>query len=231
MIAGDGMATAAQATSIVHWRCRDLKVGSSIGPPSAAVPTCSAGQFIEGVIKFPSCWNGTSLDSADHKSHMAYPSSRGSACPADHPVVMPRVTMEVKFRSATGDGSQYSLASGGQFSLHGDFFAAWDNQVQSALVNSCLNSPHKCTGINRRDVNMAAATSGSGKGGRVLADTANVALVAVAPDMSQPASVATLPNTGPSAALAGLAAAAMLLGYFYYRRSRRNLLAAMRRPR
>ena len=240
MIAGDGMAIAAQATSIAHWRCRDLKVGSSIGPPSAAVPTCNAGQFIEGVIIFPSCWNGTSLDSSDHKSHMAYPTSRGSTCPADHPVVLPRVTMEVKFRSANGDGSQYSLASGGQFSLHGDFFAAWDNQVQSALVNSCLNSPHKCTGINRRDVDMAAATPGSGTGGKVLADTSSVAPVSMAPDMNHPAAAApvqattvaaTLPETGPSAALASLAVAAMLLGFFYYRRSKRQLLETMRRSR
>ena len=231
MIAGNAAATAPQPSSVVHWRCRDLKNGSNIGPPSAEIPSCPVGHFVEGVIIFPNCWNGSSLDSIDHTSHMVYPAGKNSVCPSSHPVVLPRVTMEVKFRTANGDGSAFSLSSGSQYSLHGDFFAAWDNKTQSALVNSCLNSPRKCTGINRRDVDMAVATSGSGTGGRVLADTAYVAPVAVAPAMPQPASVATLPNTGPSAALAGLAAAAMLLGYFFYRMSRRNLLAAMRRPR
>ena len=45
------------------------------------------------------CWDGVNLDSADHKSHVAYPSS-GSAqssyeCPSTHPVKIPEVFYEV----------------------------------------------------------------------------------------------------------------------------------------
>lgn len=37
---------------------------------------------------FPSCWDGTNLDSADHKSHMAFPAIgdyNGGVCPQSHP--------------------------------------------------------------------------------------------------------------------------------------------------
>ena len=35
------------------------------------------------------------------------------------------------------------------YSWHGDFIADWDNQVQNALVASCLNIPHECADMNR----------------------------------------------------------------------------------
>ena len=241
MIAGNAAATAPQPSSVVHWRCRDLKNGSNIGPPSAEIPSCPVGHFVEGVIIFPNCWNGSSLDSIDHTSHMVYPAGKNSVCPSSHPVVLPRVTMEVKFRTANGDGSAFSLSSGSQYSLHGDFFAAWDNKTQSALVNSCLNSPRKCTGINLKDVDIGAATLIKGSNGRVLADTTNVEPLAALPASEQSASTqtrtqssvspTTLPETGSAFLMVAVAVIAMLLGYFYYRRSRQDLLASLRRSK
>ena len=46
-------------------------------------------------IAFPNCWNGTSLDSADHRRHMAY--SAGGACPASHPVAVPTLVVVLFF--------------------------------------------------------------------------------------------------------------------------------------
>ena len=37
--------------------------------------TCTGGLRAE--VTFPSCWDGLNLDSADHKSHMAYPGPDG----------------------------------------------------------------------------------------------------------------------------------------------------------
>jgi hypothetical protein len=96
---------------------------------------------------FPSCWDGVHLDSANHKSHMAYAAANGT-CPADHPVSLPEVTFELSYGSIAG-GPDYSLASGGIYSMHGDFIAKWDNQVQNALVASCLNVPRECGDMNR----------------------------------------------------------------------------------
>jgi hypothetical protein len=102
---------------------------------------------IHASLVFPSCWDGVQLDSADHKSHMAYAAPNGT-CPADHPVSLPEVTFEIDFPGIAG-GPDYYLASGGIYSLHGDFIANWNNQVQNALVASCLNIPHECGDMNR----------------------------------------------------------------------------------
>lgn len=49
-------------------------------------------------VFFPSCWNGRDLDSADHKSHMAYPDGVDSGkCPSTHPVRFISIFYEVMY--------------------------------------------------------------------------------------------------------------------------------------
>lgn len=104
-------------------------------------------QPIVSELNFPSCWDGVHLDTADHKSHMAYAATNGR-CPADHPVSLPQISMIIEYDGIAG-GPDYSLASGGIYSLHADFFADWDNQVQNALVSACLNGARECADMNR----------------------------------------------------------------------------------
>jgi hypothetical protein len=138
MIAGDAHATAPQDRRVTFWSCGHL--GGV--PPSAAVPTCS-GDRRTGLrlhVRFPNCWDGRNLDSADHKSHMAY-SERGR-CPATHPVAVP--ALAVIFRYPTAGGPGVSLSSGGQYSGHADFFNAWNQQALESLVDDCLNALRHC---------------------------------------------------------------------------------------
>lgn len=48
---------------------------------------------------FSRCWDGVNLDSEDHMSHVAYPSSgtfeNNGPCPATHPVPIPQLFYEV----------------------------------------------------------------------------------------------------------------------------------------
>jgi hypothetical protein len=143
MIAGDASARSDQPLSVVAWDC------GSGGLESPHMYQCAGGssQMIVSEVKFPSCWDGQHLDSADHKSHMAYAASDGS-CPSSHPVSLPEISFGIEYMDIAG-GPDYSLASGGIYSLHGDFFAAWDNQVQNALVAECLNGARECADINR----------------------------------------------------------------------------------
>ena len=61
---------------------------------SATIPDCDgAGLFFE--LRFPECWDGVHLDSADHKSHMAY--ACGASCPADHPVLVPQLVFHIEW--------------------------------------------------------------------------------------------------------------------------------------
>lgn len=73
-------------------------------PDSVTLPTKFCAGGIRSVITFPTCWDGVNLDSADHKSHIAYPVKDsipdqfdydGGHCPESHPVKIPQVMYEV----------------------------------------------------------------------------------------------------------------------------------------
>ena len=106
------------------------------------MPTCpdQRGSFLRLHVRFPSCWDGRRLDSPDHKSHMAY-AVRG-ACPSTHPVSVPALAQIYRYPTRGGEG--FSLASGGQFSAHADFFNAWNPGALKRLVDGCLNALVRC---------------------------------------------------------------------------------------
>lgn len=143
MLAGNSQATSPQPLFAVQWDC-------SGGPEYPSIPQCPGGpsQSLHASIEFPSCWDGRQLDSADHRSHMAYANADSGACPADHPVSLPQITYEIDYPGITG-GPQYTLSSHGAYTMHADFFAAWDPQVQNALVTGCLNAGLNCIDVNR----------------------------------------------------------------------------------
>ena len=150
MIAGDMMSTSPQLPSIAVFGCAhpgDDRLGTY-----TAMPTCTDNRYIAGTVTFPSCWDGEHLDSEDHKSHMAYPSSM-SGCPDSHPVHVPQLTLRIGWVNTAGtDGTQYSLASGGQYSLHADFWNVWAPTAVSQLVTNCLNTPTDCDNAVRTRV-------------------------------------------------------------------------------
>ncbi|WP_308169832.1 DUF1996 domain-containing protein [Acrocarpospora catenulata] len=107
------------------------------------IPTnCPAGSQVNVRYQAPSCWDGVNLDSANHKSHMAYPV--GGYCPATHPVPVPMLEFKIAF-PASGDLSQARLSSGRGYTWHYDFFNAWDNTaILQALVTHCINGGLQC---------------------------------------------------------------------------------------
>jgi hypothetical protein len=138
MVAGDARAAAPQSMRVTYWNC-----GAMSGvPPSASVPTCPDDRraALRLHVTFPSCWSGAALDSADHQSHMAYP--RGGRCPMSHPVAVP--TISLIYRYPVTGGPDATLASGGQFSGHADFFNACNQEALTALVDGCLNALRHC---------------------------------------------------------------------------------------
>ena len=130
VIAGDATATRAQGARITYWLCGRLA--------STSLASCPAGfrsDRVSLVVKFPNCWNGTSLDSANHKSHLAY--STDGAGPASHPVPVPALAIVVRY--PTLGAGPIALSSGGQFSGHADFVNAWDQDTLERLVARYLN--------------------------------------------------------------------------------------------
>ena len=143
VIAGDSKATGPQSLDAVSWGC-----GADSGiERQQAPPTCPSGHALRATIRFPDCWNGNDLDSADHKSHLAYAVPRrggGRVCDPAHPIAVPKLTMVVTYPVAGGPG--ISLASGPAYTEHADFFNAWDQPTLDQLVMRCLVADVKCEG-------------------------------------------------------------------------------------
>ncbi len=140
MIAGSAMATASnpQPTRITNWHCGDGVQGT------AGVPRSCPGEALTLRIVFPNCWNGRTLDSADHKSHMAYAGAGGArGCPSSHPVPVPALSLNFRWK-ISGSLSGVRLASGGVHSGHADFFNSWNQSAQAQLVRDCLNAGRVC---------------------------------------------------------------------------------------
>ncbi|GID94221.1 DUF1996 domain-containing protein [Amorphoplanes digitatis] len=142
IVAGNAKATGPNDNTISRWSCLHAgEVGSSHD-----FVTCPAGTMLESYLDFPHCWDGVHLDSADHKSHMAYPVN--NACPTSHPVVVPKLRQVMRY-PVSGNPAGFRLASGPGYTMHGDFFNAWPEDEMARRVNDCIRIIVKC-GTNGR---------------------------------------------------------------------------------
>ncbi len=132
-----------------------------------AAQNCPSGALIAAIVQAPDCWNGTDLDSADHRSHMAYEvrdSNTGVAsCPTTHPYRVPTFTLGAWYqtddtldRSGNTDPSlktwhfssdrmegQVGRTSGQTF--HADWFGAWDDDVMATWLTNCIDLMLSCS--------------------------------------------------------------------------------------
>ena len=138
VIAGDATLQTPSTRPVAAWSC-----AAETMPTPAPPVTCPSGpnQHLRLHIRFPSCWDGVNLDSADHKSHLAY-QQRGS-CPSSHPVRVPALALIVHY-PITGPVGTITLASGSPYSAHADFFNAWNQDALAAKVQRCLNAGIVC---------------------------------------------------------------------------------------
>jgi hypothetical protein len=138
MIAGDATAQTPQRRQVTFWNC-----GALVGvAPSSTPPACpdTRGAFLRLHVTFPACWNGVSLDSPNHKQHVAY--QMNGRCPAGYDVAIPQISLIYRY-PVTGQHS-FELASGGVYSAHADFFNAWNQAELERLTQFCLNRLRHC---------------------------------------------------------------------------------------
>lgn len=139
------------------WRCGDSK-------PTVNIPNCTnidanGRNRLEFRLAFPQCVKLDSsgkpvLDSADHRSHVAY-TTQSNVCPSTHPYPMPRIVQAFRFPS--NGGSDVTLSSGAASTLHADFFNTWDQTKQAELVNLCINQSGYADAPPCRDRNTIVA--------------------------------------------------------------------------
>jgi hypothetical protein len=110
----------------------------------SSLPRCSRDSRVHLSLSFPDCWDGSRLDSADHKSHMFYSdySAGEKRCPPSHPIPVPAITFSISWPIQDGRGTR--LASGAVRTMHGDVFSAWDPGSEAAIVDRCLKADVDC---------------------------------------------------------------------------------------
>jgi hypothetical protein len=107
-------------------------------------PLCPAGSRLVRILEFPSCWDGENLDSADHRSHVAFPDDDGSC--KDGFKTIPRLRETITYDRPNGRNFALDTFPDQQHDPstdHSDFM----NIVPDALgkqVADCINSGRNC---------------------------------------------------------------------------------------
>ncbi|MEH3102541.1 MAG: DUF1996 domain-containing protein [Sphingomonas phyllosphaerae] len=121
-----------------------------------AAANCPAGNRLGAIVNAPGCWDGTRLDSPNHREHMANP-SYGSwgylRCPSTHPYVVPSFTLgswytvdaqraDTWYLSSDEMPGMARMPAGSTF--HADWFGAWDDDVMAMWTADCLDALKSC---------------------------------------------------------------------------------------
>jgi hypothetical protein len=108
-------------------------------------PICGKPATLHFMLQFPDCWDGTNLDSPNHKDHVAFGTDQG--CPAAHPVRIPALTFDIAY-GAKGSKAGYYLSSDpvgrSASSMHGDAFVMWDVPAMNQRVRNCIAQRRTC---------------------------------------------------------------------------------------
>lgn len=111
---------------------------------------CVAGSELLVNVSFPQCWDGTNLDSPDHRSHMAYPSQ--GACPVTHPVGVPEVMIRAIYPVTDAaavkrwrlSSDVYDKTKPAGYSLHADWFNGWKPDIVNTWTDNCVRAGADC---------------------------------------------------------------------------------------
>ena len=147
IIAGNAKATPAnpQDTKKFGWSC------STGGGRRNHIPNCPPGSELKLSIRFPQCWDGKSLDSPNHKDHITY--SNGTKCPSTHPVPIPKITFNLKFKVGpegtrgwrlSSDAYEVTEKTPGGYSIHADWLNGWDPSTAKRFVSKCIHEQIDC---------------------------------------------------------------------------------------
>lgn len=134
-------------------------------------PLCPAGSDVVRTFRFQSCWDGRNIDSANHRTHVAFAAPDGS-CAAGFqaiPQLVQRIVYDVAAPSLQDGGRTAPLFAVDSFpeqlhkpvTDHGDFINVFDEDLMREMVD-CINSGRTCG--PRGDDGSGAGTAPSPSG-------------------------------------------------------------------
>ncbi|WP_330293444.1 DUF1996 domain-containing protein [Streptomyces sp. NBC_00576] len=151
IITGDAKAfTNGTANANAAWSC----TGFENRQLTDRYPICPQGSQLVRTSKFQSCWDGRSIDSANHRSHVAFADPKTGACPNGFkaiPQLVQRLIYDVKAPSLNDNGksSPFYAVDGFPEQMHkpitdhGDFINVFDENLMNRMVQ-CINTGRKC---------------------------------------------------------------------------------------
>jgi hypothetical protein len=143
IITGDAKAvTNGVANANAHWSCTGFENKVQL---TDKYPLCPTGSKVVRTFAFQSCWDGKNTDSANHRSHVAFPDAASGVCPTGF-VAIPKLTMRLTYKVPAGanyavDGfveQQHKAITD-----HDDFIEVMSANLMNQAV-SCINSGKNC---------------------------------------------------------------------------------------
>jgi hypothetical protein len=127
---------------------------------------CPAGKTLVSNAYYPLCWNGTQLDSANHRDHVAAPAWNGTAvaCPRTHPYYFPELSI-ISFWKVDSTFPTWELTSDNHARMmgrtvargstfHVDYHEAWSPTAKAAWTDNCIDRHMDCNNGTLGDGNI-----------------------------------------------------------------------------
>ncbi|QCR51798.1 hypothetical protein C1N79_33220 [Streptomyces sp. SGAir0924] len=128
-------------------------------------PLCPSGSDVVRTFTFQSCWDGRNIDSANHRTHVAFAAADGSCPDGFRPIprLVQRIVYDVDAPSLQDGGKTVPLFAVDSFpeqlhkpvTDHSDFINVFDEDLMREMVD-CINTGRACG---------AGASPGPGQGG------------------------------------------------------------------
>jgi hypothetical protein len=138
-----------------------VAVFKDLAAAAADKANCVAGAVFSSRGSAPKCWNGTQVDSPNHRSHVG-PMIRNNAtgkssCDAAHPYIIPTISVLTSWTIPAGSADltlwQFSsdymrpdLPKGSTF--HVDIFQAWEPDIHAQFHRGCIDQLLNCSSGN-----------------------------------------------------------------------------------
>ncbi|MFF7566570.1 DUF1996 domain-containing protein [Streptomyces pseudovenezuelae] len=138
-------------------------------------PLCPQGSDVVRTFKFQSCWDGRNIDSANHRTHVAFAQNDGTCANGFKaiPQLVQRIVYDVDAPSLNDGGRTTPLFAVDSFpeqlhkpvTDHGDFINVFDEKLMNEMVG-CINDGRQCgAGTGQDDPGNGNGDNGGGDNG------------------------------------------------------------------
>ncbi|MCX5245490.1 DUF1996 domain-containing protein [Streptomyces sp. NBC_00201] len=151
IITGDAKTTTnGLANANAHWSCTGFENKVQL---TEQYPICPQGSNVVRTFAFQSCWDGKNIDSANHRTHVAFADPASGACGNGFKAI-PQLTMRLVYKinpPALQNGQVKNAYAVDGFpeqlhksaTDHDDFIAVFKNNLANTIAN-CVNNGKQC---------------------------------------------------------------------------------------